>query len=198
MEKETRYGYCKCGCGGKTLIAQRNSPKYKKIKGKPNDFIRGHNSRLRIGKKNINWKGGMYISGSGYLYVKNPNNHRAMKNGYVLKHILIAEKALGKAFPEKAIIHHVDEDRLNNKPSNLVICENQAYHMLLHQRLRALISCGNANWMMCRYWKKYDDIKNLKTYKNKFYFHRDCYNKYQNKSYYRRKKTIEERSQKND
>jgi len=45
----------------------------------------------------------------------------------------IAEKALGHPLPPKAEIHHVDGDPLNNEPSNLVICEDRAYHLLLHK-----------------------------------------------------------------
>lgn len=51
-------------------------------------------------------------------------------------HIVVAEKALGKRLPPGAIVHHVDEDKLNYAGTNLVICPNQAYHMLIHQRMR--------------------------------------------------------------
>jgi DNA-directed RNA polymerase sigma subunit (sigma70/sigma32) len=31
-------------------------------------------------------------------------------------------------------VHHVNGDRSDNRPANLVICEDQSYHQLLHQR----------------------------------------------------------------
>lgn len=44
--------------------------------------------------------------------------------------------ALGKSLPTKAVVHHMNEDKLDNRPENLVICPDQAYHMLLHKLLR--------------------------------------------------------------
>lgn len=39
-------------------------------------------------------------------------------------HILVAEKALGRTLPKGAEVHHVNEDRADNRNTNLVICEN--------------------------------------------------------------------------
>lgn len=68
--------------------------------------------------------------------------------GYVLltindqrkyEHIHIAEMALGKRLPPKVIVHHVNGVPWDNfTPFNLVICPDQAYHMLLHQRTKAI------------------------------------------------------------
>lgn len=73
----------------------------------------------------------------------------------------IAEAVLGKPLPPGAEVHHVDEDPFNNKSSNLVICEDRAYHWLLHQRMRALKACGHVNWRPCSICGKYDDPVNL-------------------------------------
>lgn len=60
-------------------------------------------------------------------------------HGYrVFEHIHIAERALGKQLPLGAIVHHIDENPSNNTPTNLLICPDQAYHMLLHKRMRDL------------------------------------------------------------
>ena len=68
--------------------------------------------------------------------------------GYVLltingerkyEHVWLAEKALGKPLPPKAIVHHLNEIPDDNyTPFNLVICPDQKYHMLLHKRAREL------------------------------------------------------------
>lgn len=39
---EVPFGYCKCGCGEKTPIAQHTHTKYGRIKGQPCDYLRGH------------------------------------------------------------------------------------------------------------------------------------------------------------
>lgn len=48
------------------------------------------------------------------------------------EHVAIAERALGKSLPLKAVVHHFNEDRADNRNRNLVICQDQAYHGLLH------------------------------------------------------------------
>jgi hypothetical protein len=82
----------------------------------------------------------------------------------VLEHVLVAERALGKPLPPGAQVHHVDEDRRNNAPRNLVICDSAAYHQLLHQRTRAYRASGHADWRKCHICQRYDDLANLRTY----------------------------------
>lgn len=77
-----------------------------------------------------------------------------------LLHILVAEKAIGKKLPKGAIVHHVNEDKTDNRNSNLLICD-RAFHKVIHQRLNAMNACGNPNWRKCMICKKYDDPKNL-------------------------------------
>ena len=42
QEQIVPYGFCHCGCGGKTTIATRNHAKCGMVKGEPRRFIRGH------------------------------------------------------------------------------------------------------------------------------------------------------------
>lgn len=58
---------------------------------------------------------------------------------------MVAEAVLGRPLPRGAVVHHVDGTRDNNDPSNLVICQDQAYHMLLHARQRVVDMGGNPN-----------------------------------------------------
>ena len=91
----------------------------------------------------------------------------------VLTHILLAEKALGKPLPANAVVHHADGDRSNNVRSNLVVCPDRAYHNLLHKRMRAMASCGNANWLICCRCRNYDSPDNLSLSGNQAY-HKKC------------------------
>lgn len=55
---------------------------------------------------------------------------------YVGEHRLIAEEALGKPLPEGAVVHHLSGDKQDNRRSNLLVCENERYHQLIHARQR--------------------------------------------------------------
>lgn len=54
----------------------------------------------------------------------------------IREHVLIAERVLGRPLPPKAIVHHVNGDGQDNRNGNLVICQDQGYHMLLHSLAR--------------------------------------------------------------
>ena len=90
------------------------------------------------------------------------------------------EKVLGKKLPPKAVMHHFDGNKTNDQSNNLVICENQEYHFLLHIRKRALEACGNTHWLSCRICKKHDNPQNLTVLKKNQY-HKLCATKYQKK-----------------
>lgn len=86
-----------------------------------------------------------YVDSRGYKRITVVSS-RMDKDGYSKEHIYIAEKALGKSLPKEAVVHHIDGNKLNNKNSNLVICENQIYHNLLHRRQRTLNAGGDPNF----------------------------------------------------
>ena len=97
----------------------------------------------RRGPEHYNWKGGIKIS-DGYRKILARGHSRA-DGGYVKEHLLVAERAFGRELPIGAVIHHVDRNGLNNSNSNLVLCQDQAYHMLLHSRHRIKDVGGNPN-----------------------------------------------------
>ena len=69
--------------------------------------------------------------------------------GDTYEHRIIAERALGKPLPKGAKVHHVDENERNNAHSNLVICQDQSYHKLLHVRALIVRAGGDPN---TTYW----------------------------------------------
>lgn len=75
---------------------------------------------------------------------------------------MVAEAALGKRLPPNAVVHHVDGVGGNNAKTNLVICEDQAYHVLLHRRQRAREACGDANKWQCRHCRCWDTVGAVK------------------------------------
>lgn len=115
------------------------------------------------GPEHHNWKGGRAKDGR-YISLYMPTHPHANVAGRVLEHVAFACAALGKPLPTNAIVHHVNEDPRDNTPGNLVVCENRAYHNLLHRRLRALKAIGDANGLPCRVCCRYDHQKNLRVY----------------------------------
>jgi hypothetical protein len=84
------------------------------------------------------------------------------KNGVSkFEHIEVAERALGRSLPSGAIVHHIDKNRMNNAPTNLVICQSAAYHRLIHRRMDAMEVCGNPEWRKCWVCKTYDAPERL-------------------------------------
>lgn len=73
------------------------------------------------------------------------------------KYVSIAEVVLGKKLPKGAQVHHFDENPRNNTHSNLVICENRAFHSLLHLRAKAYWATGNPNARQCQFCRRWGD-----------------------------------------
>jgi len=166
LDKNVPYGYCHCGCGGKTKIIKWSDKTKGLIRGEPHRYIMGHSSRC------LNW-GRKIINKDGRLMIYNPKHHRATSNGYVFNHILVVEKATGIKITKIYHIHHINQDKTDDKPSNLVLCPSAKYHHLLHQRQRAKNKCGNPNWRKCQYCQQYDKPANLFIAKKSIY-HNQC------------------------
>lgn len=79
-------------------------------------------------------KGTVYIN--GYPAVYDPSHPRAKSNGYVREHILVAEKMLGRPLEDGEVVHHIDFDKENNDPQNLMVFPNNTEHMRYHWTLR--------------------------------------------------------------
>lgn len=93
----------------------------------------------------------------------------------VMRHVLAAEKAIGKKLPLGVEVHHVDDDRGNDTNSNLIVCQDRAYHMLLHKRTKALKISGHANWITCQICKQYSPPEEIKSYSNGVKWHPACW-----------------------
>lgn len=94
-------------------------------------------------------------------------------------HIAIAEKAFGGPLPKGSIVHHWDENGLNNEPSNLLVCPDEAYHNLIHRRMRAHAACGRADYQHCQYCDMWADVSELTASQKSdrpsvTYFHAEC------------------------
>jgi hypothetical protein len=107
----------------------------------------------------------------GLKITRRPNGTGAIgKNGYldmridgrrVNEHILVAERALGKPLPKGSVVHHANQNKLDNRPNNLAIFPNEAYHKLIHMRMAARDICGNPDWRKCWICGKWDEPSTL-------------------------------------
>lgn len=89
---------------------------------------------------NGNWRGGQHLSSSGYVKVLvGPCHHLSDSKGYAYEHRVVAEQKIGRRLRPCEQVHHLDGDKTNNDPSNLVICTgrgHRVYHRASESSLR--------------------------------------------------------------
>lgn len=164
---------CACGCGKPAPLVQVNDKGRNWVKGEPFKFIKGHHLK---GINHPSWKGGRTSCEESYIRINNLKPGRG-RSDYSYEHTLKAEKALGKKLPLGSEVHHANGTR---NSGTLIICQDRAYHKLLHRRMGAYKACGHANWRKCRFCHQYDDPDNLYIH-GRLCHHRHCNNEYQNK-----------------
>lgn len=80
-----------------------------------------------------NLSGPQYLTGSGYLVTYCPEHPKAWASGKVRVHIAVAYEKYGD-IPDGYVVHHLDLNKLNNDPSNLIILP-EMQHKELHRYL---------------------------------------------------------------
>lgn len=77
-----------------------------------------------------------------------------------MTHVQVAEQRLGRRLRRDECVHHINENKHDNRPENLLVCM-LAYHNLLHKRMRAEKACGDPNahrCMTCQSYERQDDM----------------------------------------
>lgn len=121
------HGLCECGCGQITNVSRHTDKKRGYVCGTHVRFIVGHNQKA--------------LDRPAIGYTQRSIGRSKTR----LEHQIIAERVLGRPLPQGAQVHHVDGDGTNNAYRNLVICQDTAYHQLLHLRARIAALGGNPN-----------------------------------------------------
>jgi len=108
-----------------------------------------------------------------------PEHPNASINGNIDEHRLMASKAITKPLPKGVIVHHVNGGLNGGK---LVVCQDQAYHLLLHVRERAYRATGDPHKRKCPFCKQWDNPSNMreiiKSQRQATYEHKSCRHQY--------------------
>ena len=99
-------------------------------------FYDEKNRSKKAGKNHPGWKGGRIVAWNGYIRLRFPDHPRALSNGYVWEHIVVAEKKIGRSLYyfgkgnlKNENVHHIDGDKTNNNPKNLMIFSSINEHL---------------------------------------------------------------------
>lgn len=71
----------------------------------------------------------------GYIKVYVPDHPHATADGYVMKHILVMERQIGRYLNDNEVVHHVNHIRDDNRIENLRLMTKHD-HMSMHMRER--------------------------------------------------------------
>lgn len=121
---------CSCGCGRWT----RRNPRTKKW----NSYLRGHYLAQRNrtanyrGSANPNWKSGRFVVSHGHVVVHVGRDHplampSAHGGGYTYEHRLVVSEQIGRWVGPKEEVHHIDGNRANNFPENLLVLNHSTH-----------------------------------------------------------------------
>lgn len=132
-EPKIEYGYCRCGCGGKTSPARQTDTKLGYVRGEPVYFIRGHNSaKLRTpvdvfalppNTRAIPLTKGKFaiVDAADYEWLMQwrwHSCHRYAGRGENIDGVFLMHREILGA-PDGMSVDHIDGNGLNNTRANL-------------------------------------------------------------------------------
>lgn len=74
----------------------------------------------------------LILDESGYKLVWMPQHPNAKKNGYIYEHRLIMANYLGRTLLKSELIHHINDDRGDNRIENLKLLGGEHEHNVEH------------------------------------------------------------------
>ena len=140
-------------CGGKHVAAGYCNKHYRRIQR--HGDLRPRRRANGTGK----------VNQDGYIMIR--------ENGVEkFEHVRVVEAALGKPLQGTAEVHHVDYNKANNSPENLVVCPSVKYHRILHRRTNAILAGYPPDYRKCQFCQQYDSPENMSLNDN--IYHKPC------------------------
>ena len=134
MRKGHALWRCQCECGHEHL-ATSLALKHGHVKSCGCSRFTRNNGSIdwKRGKEHPNWRKGETITADGYREVPIfgcKGHHR-----YRSEHRTIVERAIGRELSKHEVVHHINENKLDNRPENLSVL-TRSEHASLHAAMR--------------------------------------------------------------
>lgn len=84
------------------------------------------------GEKHPRWKGGIKLDKKGYILVHKPKHPMARKDGFIFQHRLVMAEKLKRILYSYELVHHINHNRIDNRPENLQIVNSNKEHFKIH------------------------------------------------------------------
>lgn len=68
-----------------------------------------------------------------YIFIYCPEHKKSNPQGYIRLHILVAEQKLGRELVGDECVHHIDLNKHNNDPNNLIVFKTNEDHSRFHK-----------------------------------------------------------------
>ena len=142
-KKHFGKGYCRSHYSyfieNKKPTTKKNIPKIYICANCSKSFTKQYKKPKFCSKKcSSDFQKGKFILKNGYKLIHLPEHHRADKYGYVREHIIVLEEKLGRKLLPKEVCHHIDGNKLNNNPNNLINFKDHATHQAHHKMLQSI------------------------------------------------------------
>lgn len=123
-----------CEQCGKEFHTYRSPSNMKKIK--PRFCSLKCLGKSQEGKNNPAYNGGKHKDANGYYVLFMPDHPYSSKRKTILEHRFVMECKIGRYLKPEECVHHIDGNKSNNDPSNLMLFKNNSEHIKHHYNER--------------------------------------------------------------